>query len=78
MSGVLKVQMDDGTEPECRPDDVSLIPARHDAWVVGDEPVVIVDFYVVMFAAAGKYPDECKGCFLHADRRGGYTPHSGH
>lgn len=54
VSGVLKVQMDDGTELECRPGDVSLIPAGHDAWVVGDEPVVIVDFYGVMLAAAGK------------------------
>jgi len=31
VSGVLKVQMDDGTELECRPGDVSLIPAGHDA-----------------------------------------------
>lgn len=44
VSGVLKVRMDDGTEFECRPGDVSLLPSGHDAWVVGDEPVVIVDF----------------------------------
>ena len=44
LSGVLKVRMDDGTEIECRPGDVSFLPSGHDAWVVGDQPVVIVDF----------------------------------
>jgi hypothetical protein len=44
VAGVLKVVMDDGTELECRPGDVSLLPSGHDAWVVGNEPVVIVDF----------------------------------
>jgi uncharacterized protein YjlB len=41
---VLMVRMDDGTELECRAGDVSLLPSGHDAWVVGSEPVVIVDF----------------------------------
>jgi uncharacterized cupin superfamily protein len=44
VSGILKVVMDDGTQFECRPGDVSLFPTGHDAWVVGNEPVVIVDF----------------------------------
>lgn len=44
VSGVLKVLMDDGTELECRPGDVSFLPSGHDAWVVGDEPAVVVDF----------------------------------
>jgi EutQ-like cupin domain len=44
LSGVLHVRMDDGTEFECRAGDVSLIPPGHDAWVVGDEPVEVVDF----------------------------------
>ena len=44
VSGVLKVLMDDGNEFECRPGDVSLLPSGHDGWVVGDEPVVVVDF----------------------------------
>ena len=44
VSGVLKVRMDDGTEFECRPGDVSFLPSGHDAWVEGDQPVVIVDF----------------------------------
>jgi len=44
ISGILRVHMDDGTEFDCKPGDVSLIPPGHDAWVVGEEPVVVVDF----------------------------------
>jgi len=44
VSGTIRVRMDDGTEFDCRPGDVSLVPPGHDAWVVGDEPVVMVDF----------------------------------
>ena len=44
VSGTLKVVMDDGTQLECKAGDVSLLPTGHDAWVLGDEPVVIVDF----------------------------------
>ncbi|MCX6247152.1 MAG: cupin domain-containing protein [Bacteroidetes bacterium] len=44
LSGRLHVKMDDGTEKEYGPGDVGVIPPGHDAWVVGDEPVVIVDF----------------------------------
>jgi hypothetical protein len=36
--------VDDGTEFDCRPGDVSLLPSGHDAWVVGNEPAVVVDF----------------------------------
>jgi hypothetical protein len=44
VSGILRVKMEDGTEFDCEPGDISLIPPGHDAWVVGDEPVVMVDF----------------------------------
>jgi hypothetical protein len=44
VAGVLRIQMDDGTEFDCKPGDVSLLPSGHDAWVVGDEAVVVVDF----------------------------------
>lgn len=44
VSGVLRVKMDDGTEFDCKPGDVSLLPSGHDAWVVGNEPAVVVDF----------------------------------
>ncbi len=44
VSGVLHVVMDDGTQKDCKAGDVSLLPSGHDAWVVGNEPVVVVDF----------------------------------
>jgi hypothetical protein len=44
VSGTIRIVMDDGTELECKAGDVSLLPVGHDAWVVGDEPVVVVDF----------------------------------
>ena len=44
VSGELMVVMDDGTRIHCKPGDVSFLPAGHDAWVVGNEPAVIVDF----------------------------------
>jgi quercetin dioxygenase-like cupin family protein len=44
ISGRLKVVLDDGTEAELGPGDAHVIPPGHDAWVVGDEPYVGVDF----------------------------------
>ena len=44
LSGTIKIVMDDGAQFECRTGDVSLLPMGHDAWVVGNEPVVVVDF----------------------------------
>ncbi len=44
ISGRLKVRMDDGTEAEGGPGDVAVIPPWHNAWVIGDEPCVMLDF----------------------------------
>jgi uncharacterized cupin superfamily protein len=44
LSGHLAVRMDDGTEVQAAPGDVVVIAAGHDAWVVGDEPCVAIDF----------------------------------
>ncbi|MBI5603947.1 MAG: cupin domain-containing protein [Deltaproteobacteria bacterium] len=44
LSGTLRVLMDDGTQADLKAGEVSLLPPGHDAWVVGDEPVVVVDF----------------------------------
>jgi hypothetical protein len=44
VSGKLGVRMDDGTELVAGPGDVTALPSGHDAWVVGDEPVVVVDW----------------------------------
>ena len=54
VSGTLMVKMDDGSTIECKPGDVSLLPIGHDAWVVGNEPVVVVDFQGMIDYAKGK------------------------
>lgn len=45
VSGRLGIRMDDGTEFIAEPGDVTSLPSGHDAWVVGDEPVVVVDWH---------------------------------
>ena len=45
VSGRVHVRMSDGSEFEAGPGDVTSLPQGHDAWVVGDEPVVVVDWY---------------------------------
>ncbi len=45
VSGRLHVRMDDGTEQEFVAGDVALLPPGHDAWVVGNEPVVVIDWF---------------------------------
>jgi mannose-6-phosphate isomerase-like protein (cupin superfamily) len=42
--GQCRVQMADGTEFDLKPGDIGTIPAGHDAWVVGNEPFVSIDF----------------------------------
>lgn len=44
VSGRMKVVMDDGTSEEYGPGDFMQIAPGHDAWVVGDEPCVAVDW----------------------------------
>jgi hypothetical protein len=45
VSGRLAIRMDDGTEFEAGPGDITSLPSGHDAWVVGNEPVVTVDWF---------------------------------
>lgn len=44
LSGTLTTRMDDGSEITSKAGDVVSIPGGHDAWVVGNETVVLVDF----------------------------------
>jgi hypothetical protein len=44
VAGHLAIRMDDGTEFVAGPGDVSALPSGHDAWVVGDQPAVVVDW----------------------------------
>ncbi len=50
LSGRIQVEHEDGTSVEIRPGDAYLIKPGHDAWVVGDEPFVGVEF-----KSAGEY-----------------------
>ena len=44
LSGRMAFEMDDGETGEFGPDTIVEVPPGHDAWVVGDEPVVVIDF----------------------------------
>jgi len=44
VSGRIHVQMADGTEFEAGPGAITSLPSGHDAWVVGGEDVVLVDW----------------------------------
>jgi uncharacterized cupin superfamily protein len=44
ISGRMKVVMDDGEEMEYGPGDVAVMAPGHDAWVIGDEPCVVIDW----------------------------------
>jgi quercetin dioxygenase-like cupin family protein len=50
VSGRLGIRMDDGTEYVATAGDVTFLPSGHDAWVIGDEDVVVVDWH-----GAGQY-----------------------
>lgn len=50
LSGRIHVVMADGTEFEVGPGEVAAVPPGHDAWVVGKEPVVVIDW-----SGAGNY-----------------------
>lgn len=44
ISGRMTIVMDDGETAEIGPGDVMMAPPGHDAWVVGDEPCVMIDW----------------------------------
>ncbi len=44
LSGTLRVVMDDGSQQDFSKNDVMLLPPGHDAWTVGNEPCVFVEF----------------------------------
>lgn len=43
-AGKLHVKMTDGEEFDVGPGEITALPVGHDAWVVGDEAVVLIDF----------------------------------
>lgn len=44
ISGKMMIAMDDGTQKEMGAGDFAEIPPGHDAWVIGNEPCVLIDF----------------------------------
>lgn len=44
VQGRMMIVMDDGQEEEIRPGDFMMAAPGHDAWVVGDEPCVLIDW----------------------------------
>ena len=44
VSGRMRVRMDDGEEVEYGPGDFAEMAPGHDAWIVGDEPCVFIDW----------------------------------
>ncbi|HVX03418.1 MAG TPA: cupin domain-containing protein [Nitrososphaera sp.] len=44
VSGKVRVKMDDESEQEFSAGDTGLVPRGHDAWFVGNEPRVAIDF----------------------------------
>ncbi len=51
ISGTMKVVLNDGSETEFGPGDAGFVPPGHDAWVVGNEPVVYLDFTAAEYYA---------------------------
>jgi hypothetical protein len=45
VAGTLRIQTADGSTFDAGPGDVTSLPAGHDAWVVGDEDVIVVDWF---------------------------------
>jgi class 3 adenylate cyclase len=57
VSGRLRVQMADGAELETGPNEVFEFPPGHDAWVVGDEPWVGIDFEAMRTYGQDLHPE---------------------
>jgi quercetin dioxygenase-like cupin family protein len=44
ISGRMKIVMDDGEETEIGPGDFMTAAPGHDAWIIGNEPCVVIDW----------------------------------
>lgn len=69
IQGRLRAALPDGTELEIGPGDVFEIPPGHDAWVVGDEPWVSVDWEAMRTygRGSGKPGERVLGAILITD-----------
>lgn len=53
LSGRMRVRLDDGTEIDLAAGDAHVVPPGHDAWVIGDQPLVSIDVIQVDRAGGG-------------------------
>jgi quercetin dioxygenase-like cupin family protein len=53
ISGRLRIQLADGTTFDAEPGQVGTVPPGHDAWVIGDEPAVLLDWAAATDYARG-------------------------
>jgi uncharacterized cupin superfamily protein len=53
VSGCVHVLMADGNEFDLKAGDVNTLPSGHDAWVVGNEPAIAVDWFGAVNYAKG-------------------------
>jgi|WetSurMetagenome_2_1015567.scaffolds.fasta_scaffold1184697_1 hypothetical protein len=61
VSGRMAVRMDDGATAELGPGDVGVVPPGHDAWVVGNEPVVGAKAARTVDRITGSYSTDMAG-----------------
>lgn len=57
VQGRMRVRMNDGPEAEIGPGDVFVCDPGHEAWVVGDEQVIVYDFAGAMATEYGRAKD---------------------
>ena len=50
ISGRMHIRMDDGTEREVGPGDALVCAPGHDAWIIGNEACVMLDFTAPQYA----------------------------
>jgi EutQ-like cupin domain len=65
ISGRMRVRMNDGTEAELAAGDAHYVSPGHDAWIVGDQPCVVIDFTApaqLASAAGGASRVTCHPC----------------
>jgi hypothetical protein len=53
-AGRIRIVTSDGGEFEVGPGEVTSLPSGHDAYVVGEDPVVMVDFFGAMHYASAR------------------------
>jgi len=52
-AGTIRIQMADGEEFDAGPGELTALPAGHDAWVLGDDDVVLIDWHGARTYAKG-------------------------